>query len=547
MNRQTNLQQLQNETFDLCIIGAGASGAGCALDAALRGMKVALIDRDDFCAETSSKSTKLIHGGVRYLEQAFKNLDLGQLKQVRHGLAERHTVIQNAPHLAHPLAILTPVNSWFEGFYFTIGLKLYGLFAKNDSLPKAQWLNRRETFEAIPTLNPKLHSAVLYYDGQLDDARYCLALAHSADEAGATVANYVAWESFGKTQNRLTSAHVRDVLTGEKFEIKAKRFLNCTGPHADHLRLDANPAIGARIRPSKGVHLVLPAEVLKSEYAMLIPKTKDGRVIFVIPFEGVVNVGTTDDEYQHLDQEPILEAQEIDFLLETLAPYLSKKVERSQIQAGFGGLRPLISMASTSRDTKALLRDHEVEHDEASGLLSLLGGKWTTYRVMAQDAIDKVTQLLEIKQDCSTSEHLLVGAAGYSKHIWQDWLISYPAVERETAQHLAHKYGSLGEKVLEVAAKEPGLFEKISPQLPYIQAEVVYQAKEEMAMLPRDVIARRWRLEIGNWKLANQIIPKVTELLGQTHGNNSEQIAKMIQDYRDTLQYFAKKSNIKID
>ena len=201
MNREQSVSKLKQDEFDICIIGAGASGAGCALDAALRGYKVALIDKQDFASETSSKSTKLIHGGVRYLEQAFKKLDFAQLKQVRHGLEERHLVLSNAPHLARPLALVTPVSSWIEGLYFTIGLKMYDSFATNDSLPKSRWLKKAEVMKDIPTLNREsVHSAVLYYDGQLDDARYCLALVQSAARAGVTVANYMDVVALGKNE-----------------------------------------------------------------------------------------------------------------------------------------------------------------------------------------------------------------------------------------------------------------------------------------------------------------------------------------------------------
>ena len=281
----------------MCIIGAGASGVGAALDAALRGYSVALIDRGDFAGETSSRSTKLIHGGVRYLEQAIKKLDLAQLRQVRHGLAERRTVLRNAPHLAHPLALLTPVFSAFEGLYMSIGLSLYGLFARHDSIPKGSWLSKADALKRMPTLTQKMHSAVLYYDGQLNDARYALALAHSADEAGAAVANYTALTGFNRDEiGKLASATVRDELTGKTSTIQATVFLNCTGPYADAVRLLANPTLDARIRPSKGVHIVLPRETLNSDTAILIPKTSDGRVVFAIPFGDSVFVGTTDTD-----------------------------------------------------------------------------------------------------------------------------------------------------------------------------------------------------------------------------------------------------------
>jgi glycerol-3-phosphate dehydrogenase len=317
MNRIENLHRLKTEQFDVVIIGAGASGAGCALDAALRGLKVALIDKTDFAAETSSKSTKLIHGGVRYLEQAFKNFDFAQLKQVKHGLAERHTVLSNAPHLARPLGLITPVFTWIEGLYFTIGLKIYGFFAsKNDILPKSQWLSKKEVLRRMPTINPKMHSAILYYDGQLDDARYCVALVQSASELGTAVANHIEAHNFQKNSaGKLTAINVTDTLTGDDFIINARFFINCTGPQADRVRLAANPTLSKRLIPSKGVHLVLPFETLNSQDAMLIPKTPDGRVVFAIPFEGKTLLGTTDDAYGNPQIEATLDAKEVDFLL----------------------------------------------------------------------------------------------------------------------------------------------------------------------------------------------------------------------------------------
>ena len=402
MHRPDHLQRLSTEVFDLCIIGGGASGAGCALDAALRGLKVALVEKTDFAAGTSSRSTKLVHGGVRYLEQAFKNLDFAQLRQVRHGLEERHLVLENAPHLAHPLAIITPVFHWWEGLYLSIGLWLYDLFAaKKGQLPRSRWLTRKEALERMPGLSPDIQSAVLYYDGQLDDARYALALVQSAALAGATVANHLEVIEFQKnTHKKLQSVSLRDELDRAVFTLQARQFLNCTGPYADSIRQLANPQLSPRIRPSKGVHVVLPANILRGEDAMLIPKTPDGRMVFVVPFEGQLLLGTTDQDHPDLEQEAVLEAVEADFLLTTLQPFVKEKLNRQLVKAGFGGLRPLVIAPSGAgagqrvKATRRMLRDHEVEYDPASGLLSLLGGKWTTYRLMARDAVDAACSLL---------------------------------------------------------------------------------------------------------------------------------------------------------
>ncbi len=533
MNRPEHLQRLRTEIFDLCIIGGGASGAGCALDAALRGLKVALVEKTDFAAGTSSRSTKLVHGGVRYLEQAFKNFDFAQLRQVRHGLEERRILLANAPHLARPLALLTPVFSWWAGLYLRIGLWLYDGFAgRRDALPGSRWLSRAEALRRMPGLSPRIHSAVLYYDGQMDDARYALALVQSAAAAGASVANHLEVIDFQEnTSGKLQSVALRDDQTGESFELQARLFLNCTGPQADILRHLANPQLPPRIRPSKGVHVVLPAAILGSTDAMLIPQTPDGRVLFAIPFAGQLMLGTTDQDYPHAAQEPVLEASEVDFLLDTLQPFVAQKLDKSQAKAGFGGLRPLVigrPLHSSTQElpgpalkkkgaTKRLLRDHEVEYDPVSGLISLLGGKWTTYRLMARDAVDVVCDLLSWHTPCATAEHRLFGAHGFVPEDWQQLADDY-GFEPAIAQHLHHNYGSHAGRVGELTRKRPDLHVRLHPDFPHLAAEVVYAAQEEMAGSVRDFLARRIRLEVSDWQAARTVAPEVARLLGETLG-----------------------------
>ncbi|AKD57297.1 glycerol-3-phosphate dehydrogenase/oxidase [Spirosoma radiotolerans] len=541
MNRKKNWERLRQETFDICIIGAGASGAGAALDAALRGYRVALIDRGDFAGETSSRSTKLIHGGVRYLEQAIKKLDLAQLRQVRHGLAERRTVIRNAPHLAHPLAILTPVFSWFEGMYMTIGLSLYDFIAGHDAFPKGRWLNQVQALEKSPMLTRQMHSAVLYYDGQFNDARYALALAHSADEASAAVVNYAAVTGFGREKGQLKTAVVEDQLTGEIINVRATVFLNCTGPYADGIRLLANPDLEPRIRPSKGVHIVLPRETLQSDYAILIPKTADGRVVFAIPFGDKVFVGTTDNDYSDLAQEPVLEPDEVDYLLETVKPYLAKTPLGAEVQAGFGGIRPLI--VSSRADTKTLLRDHEVEHDSESGLLSLLGGKWTTYRLMAQDAVDRAGELLKRTVPGRTETHYLIGGEAYRFEDWQVLQTQY-GLPADVCQHLMQTYGNRAERVAQLTSKQSLLAEKLTDSQPFIKAEVVYQVREEMAVTLRDVLARRWRLELSNWQLTAQLTPQVARLMANELAWDDAYRIEQIQAYQNLLESFIRQAGL---
>ena len=544
MNRKESIERLAHEEFDICIIGAGASGAGCALDAVLRGYKVALIDKQDFASETSSKSTKLIHGGVRYLEQAFKKLDFGQLKQVRHGLEERHIVLNNAPHLARPLPLLTPVASWLEGLYFSIGLMMYDSFATNDSLPKSKWLSKKDVLARMPTLNKsKLHSAVLYYDGQLDDARYCLALTQSASEGGAVVANYMEVVGFNKeTNGKVTGVQVTDALSGVGIEIKSKLVVNCTGPFSDKIRLMANPGLPERIRPSKGVHVVLPYETLNSDHAMLIPKTSDGRVVFAIPFEGAMMIGTTDTESNGFDTESALNREEKQYLVDTLNPYLAQPIDITTLKAGFGGLRPLLS-ADPGKSTKSLLRDHEVEIDDQTNLVSLLGGKWTTYRLMAKDTIDQVDGIFKRKNACSTDTHILAGGENYDFEAWKALRSTY-SLPAEVCQHLVKKYGCRAKEVCELTWANPSLKMLLHADHPYIGAEVVYTARHEMAVTPRDFLARRIRLEITDWQATLDSVERVCDLMAPVLAWTEEQKIEYSRSYRFLLVGFMQEAGL---
>lgn len=544
MQRNSQLEKLKTENFDICIIGAGASGAGVALDAILRGYSVAMIEKVDFSSETSSKSTKLIHGGVRYLEQAFKKLEPSSLKQVKHGLAERQYLLANAPHLAKPLGIITPVFSWIEGLYYTIGLKLYGLFAKNDHLPKAEWLSKSETLRLAPSLNPKINSGVIYYDGQLDDARYVIALVQAAHAKGTVVANYVEAQSFVKNEaGKLTELLVKDTVNNQSFAIKSKIFINCTGPFSDYIRLMANPAEETRIKPAKGVHIMLPKEFFDSEKAMLIPKTKDGRLVFVIPFKSEVMVGTTDTPYKNLEKEPLLVKEEVNFLLETLTPFLKKMPTEADIKSGFGGVRPLLSAKTNNlNETKGLLRDHEVEIDEASGLVSLLGGKWTTYRLMAEDTVNKVGAILKNDKESSTHFHKLWGAQN-QQLTKKSFLESNSNIETETLEHLWATYGDQAIEVLKIATSDKALGEKIIEGYPYLKAEVTYGSRYEMVEKPRDYLARRIRVEILDWNLTKAMTPTVAQLIGTELEWTSEKIENEKNEYESLIEGFISAKN----
>jgi glycerol-3-phosphate dehydrogenase len=540
MHRKTELEKLKSKQFDVCVIGAGASGAGVALDAQLRGLSVCLLDRGDFVSETSAKSTKLIHGGVRYLEQAFKNLDLGQLKQVKHGLAERKFLLANGSHVSRPLGIITPVFSLFEAVYYTIGLKIYGWFAKKDHLPAARWVSKKETLLLAPNISNKIHSAVMYFDGQLDDARFAFALSQTAHQQGVATVNYVKVNDFGFDQNgKLNAANCTDILNNETFSIKSRLFINCTGPFADDLRLKANPSEEKRITPAKGVHIVVPRRFFDSERAMLIPKTKDGRLIFMIPFGTAVMVGTTDTKYNEIDKEPVLELEEVDFLLDTVKDYLKEIPTKADITSGFGGLRPLISAKSKNpNETKSLLRDHEVEHDVDSGLISLLGGKWTTYRLMAEDTVTKICEILLIDKASSTHEFRLIGCQNRNPEKPDHF-------ELEIYTHLIHTYGDKTADILKICKNTPEMYERLHKDQPYIKAEVLYCLENEMILKPRDYLARRTRFELMDWQACSETIAIVANLMSEKLGWSAEKTQKEITEYKTLIAHFKRSSTEK--
>ena len=550
MNRLTQLNTLKTtDCFDVCVIGGGASGAGVALDATLRGYKVILIEKNDFGGETSSRSTKLIHGGVRYLEQAVKKFDFGQLKQVRHGLAERRFLLQNAPHLAKPLAIITPVFHWFEGLYYSIGLKIYGLFSQDTAFPSSSWLSKKQALAFIPTLSNRLQSAVMYYDGQLDDARYTLALVQSAEKNGAVVLNHAAVTSFEMDENgKLSGAKVVDTLAEKEIQISARVFVNCTGPFADTIRFLANPNELPRIRPSKGVHIVLPSRFLASDKAVLIPKTEDGRLVFVIPFQQKVLIGTTETPYENTENEPILEEEEVSYLLETVAPYFTQKPTKKDVEAGFGGLRPLISAKSREgKQTKTLLRDHEVEVDTKSGLISLLGGKWTTYRLMAEDTTHAIDAFLkkEGTRACQTKNFRLVGAQNVQFDFSNSQNIGVSLdLTREECLEMYQRYGDELDILWEIMKEDSRYLNKLHPDFSYRLAEVVYASRYEMAMTLRDFFARRIRLEILNWSAVKESMRQVADVMGEELGWTFEMKELEIKKYESLLENFEVSASI---
>lgn len=530
-SRSETLQKIEGGTFDVCVIGGGATGSGCAWDAQLRGLKTVLIEAGDYASATSSSSTKLVHGGVRYLQQAVSDLDAGQYRVVRRALHERRLMLDNAPYLAHPLEILVPCYSRKEGLYYRIGMKLYDWIAGKGNLFPSRHRSLRESLQRMPMLRlDNLVGTVAYGDGQFDDARYNIALIQSFSGEGGLAINYAQVVGLGKDAGgRLVEAEIEDLIAHRRFKVRAGAFVNATGPFSDQIREMAKPGIRPRLCLSKGVHILLPLDKADTKDALLIPKTDDGRVIFAIPWLGRFLVGTTDDEAKFGDEMVVTKA-EAEYLLRHLNRYIVHPLRVEQIVSAFAGVRPLVR-AKHALDTKKLIRDHEVEMESDSGLISVLGGKWTTHRAMAEDAIDMVLGYLgKPLIPCGTAHHLLHGAEGYGPEFWRI-LVSEFGVSPETARHLAEKFGTASLRVVEIAKQDPQYASPIVQGLPPIQAEIVYSVREEMALTIEDLLARRIGLQLFSWAAAIEAAPVVGSVLAGFLGWTPSETTEAVEAY----------------
>jgi glycerol-3-phosphate dehydrogenase len=509
MKRRSALERLRRESFDLLVIGGGATGAGSALDAATRGLSVALVEATDFAAGTSSRSTKLIHGGVRYLEKAVKQFDRGQFALVRDALAERAVLLRIAPHLTRPLPLLTPLYGPLQIPYYLAGLKMYDLLAGRSNLAPSRFLGRSAATDRFPMLRSEgLKGGVLYYDGQFDDARMNVAIALTAADEGAAVANHLEVAELLKASGRIRGALVRDRLTGERWEIAARVVLNATGPFADQLRRMDDPDAPRLLDTSSGVHVVLDRRFSPPDTGLLIPRTEDGRVLFLLPWLGHTLVGTTDHPAP-LSADPQATEQEIEYILRHLRKYFDLPVWREDVLAAWSGLRPLVS-DDRKKGTASLTRDHLIAVS-ASGLVTITGGKWTTYRRMALDAVERAIRVggLSPRSASRTAALPLRGAGRYRAEGHQE--LERAGLARDVARHLNRAYGDRAAEVAELAAQ--GYGERLVPGYPHIEAEVLYAAREEMACTADDVLARRTRLSFLNEEAARQARGRVVELL----------------------------------
>lgn len=510
--REQTLKRLQTEQFDLLVIGGGATGAGIAVDAATRGLSVALLERADFSEGTSSRSTKLLHGGVRYLELAVKKLDMSQFRLVRDALHERHTVLSLAPHLSRPFPLITPLYRWFELPYYAIGLKMYDWFSgRGYRIGASQVLSRAETLKRLPGLKADgLRGSVLYYDGQFDDSRLNLALIRTAVRHGAVALNHAQVTGLLHDSGRVSGAHFTDGTGLQGGTVRARAVINATGPFVDELRRLDEPDAEPLLTASSGTHIVLSGDLLTGESGMLIPRTDDGRVLFMLPWHGHTLVGTTDNPAV-AEADPTAPEVDVDYLLDYLGRYLQRSFSRSDVLSAWTGFRPLLR-PSREVGTAQITRDHHVGAS-ATGLVTVTGGKWTTYRHMAADALDRAVKVagLTPAEPSRTAELPVTGAEGFSPGL-AGQLRSAHGLDEAVAEHLAHAYGGEAEQVLELG-RELGLLSRLHPQHPYLEAEVVFARLHEFAVSADDVLERRLRLAFVDRAAAESVRERVSELL----------------------------------
>jgi glycerol-3-phosphate dehydrogenase len=534
-SRGLELQDIAEKSFDVCVIGGGATGAGCALDAQLRGLRTVMLDAGDFAGATSSAATKIIHGGVRYLEEAIKDVDPKEYHVVVRALHERVRMLNNAPHLTRQLQFLIPSFSWLNVAYLDIGLKIYDWLAGSARISPSKYVSREETLERMPNLKQEgLIGSVEYADGQLDDARYNLALVQTFSQAGGSTLNHARLTDFGRdSAGRLTGVSVTDQISGKQFKVQARAIVNATGPFTDFVRTLATSSLPRRMRLSKGAHILLPLELFPTHDAMLIPKTDDGRVLFAVPWNGRLLVGTTEQEVSPEDDFYVSQ-DDIKFMLGQLNKYLERPVVPSDIVSGFAGARPLVSAGETE-STKKLARDDVIEVDPASGLISIMGGKWTTHRAMAEDTINAVQKALGVPvTESPTRSHVLHGGEGFSEDLWEKLIAAFP-ISKETARHLASKFGTAAWKVLELTRENRNLEEPILSGHPPIQAEVIYCVRQELAATIEDVLARRLGVQFYSWRDAIYSAPLVGLLMANELHWSSDQTNSAVTAYVQKL------------
>jgi glycerol-3-phosphate dehydrogenase len=488
VNRDAALARF-DEQFEVLVIGGGATGLGAAVDAAARGYRTALIEAEDFAKATSSRSTKLVHGGVRYLRS-------GEIGLVREALHERTNLFNNAPHVVRDLPFVIPLYRWYEMPYYLAGLKLYDALAGGSNLPGCSALSASDALALVPRLNGRrLRGAVMYHDGQFDDARLAVSLARTAVDCGAVVANYVRAVRFLYENGRVRGVSAIEQESGRELEIRADAIVNATGIFVDELRALDGGVTTKLLTHSRGTHIVVPHEALgTSTHALMIPQTSDGRVIFATPWHEHIVIGTTDVKTTAVELDPRPTSQEVGYVLDTINPYLDRPLALADVVAVFAGLRPLVNRQASA--TAKLSREHLIDVSP-SGLITIAGGKWTTYRKMAEDVVDLAAQRAGLSRVVSPTATLVLHGGSADMHPEDPFGI----------------YGSDAAAVRALAQEDPDLAVRLHPRLPYIAAEVVYGARHEMARTVDDVLARRTRSLFLDSQAARECAPAVARLL----------------------------------
>jgi len=517
MNRSENIKKAIDKEilWDIVVIGGGASGLGVALDGLSRGLKVLLLEKADFAKGTSSRSTKLIHGGFRYLAQ-------GNIILVLEALKERGRILKNAPHLAHNQAFIIPVYTLFDRMKYTIGLKIYDLMAGRLRIEISRFIPKNEIIQRLPNIRQdKLKGGVIYYDGQFDDARLALNVAQTCDELGGVMLNYMKVTHLNKnSKGKIDGVHVKDQFSTKAFEVRAKMVVNATGVFADNILKMDNPGMPKMIQPSQGIHLVLDSSFLSHKDALMIPKTSDDRVLFAIPWYNKLVVGTTDTLRNKTKMEPDILQKEIDFILKTAKKYLINAPTRKDVLSVYAGLRPLAAPKNEDEKTREISRSHKIIVSK-SNLVTLTGGKWTTFRKMGEDTVDYFKQITgETPGKSKSAKQHIFGYSLSKKHDYMDI------------------YGSERKNINQLIAKDPELSEKLHPDFPYIKAEVVWAVRTEMAFKLEDVLARRIRVLFLDARAAISMIPETARIMAKELAKDQSWIDKETAEFKKLAQRY---------
>lgn len=514
MNREISLKQIRQTKFwDIAIIGGGASGLGIAVDAANRGFKTVLFEKKDFAKGTSSRSTKLVHGGVRYLQN-------GDISLVIEALRERGIMRKNAPHLVRDLSFVIPSYDWWSSPFYGLGLKVYDMMAGKLGLGPSTLLDKEETISLIPNVNKNdLRGGVIYHDGQFDDARMAISLALTAHQEGATLLNYIDVVGLKKEEGIINGLEIKDCIRGEKMQIKAKVVINATGVFSDQIIKLDQPDSKPMIRPSQGVHIVLEKTFLNTPHAIMVPHTSDGRVLFAVPWNNYVVVGTTDTPIDQTLEEPIALEEEILFILDNAGAYMTKKPKRSDVKSVFAGLRPLAASENKKNSTKEVSRHHKIVVS-TSGLVSVLGGKWTTYRKIAEDAVNTLQMVGGLaERKCNTESLPIFGF---------DPLINW--------NNPLHCYGTEASKVQALDTKEGN--KSLSEKFYITKNQIQWAIQEEMAQTLEDVLARRTRCLFLDAYETERIAPVVAKIMAQIQNQNQAWIDHEIKVFKSIIKNY---------